>query len=42
METQFSGYVISDPEVKQLLQMPVVDSLTLGIAKTTLQVVCSV
>jgi hypothetical protein len=38
----FSGYVISDPEFQQPLQTPVVNSLTLGITKYNLQVVCSV
>jgi hypothetical protein len=38
----FSGYAISYPEIKRLLHKPVVDSLTLGIAKITLQVLRSV
>jgi hypothetical protein len=38
----FSGYGISDPEIEQPLQPPVVNSLTLGIAKSDLQVVRSV
>ena len=42
METQFSGYGISHPEIEQLLRTPEVNSLILGIAKFDLQVVHSV